>query len=235
MTASKEKKKYNVRVPKMPGEQKTWTFTLSLSGMITVLGSVGVALSLFFILGLLVGRGYQPEQSVPQLAAIMPSQHGAANATKAPSVLKAEELTYPETLAKAPKQVGQPEEAEPEKPKPTTTKKAKPATTAPKAEQAAPAAKPEAQAAAGQKIYDYTYQAASFRKQDMAKSLRTKLAGAGLNAVLESADTAKGTWYRVLVRHRGTPDSTAAMKSTLNKFGIARPLMKRKKLVAPAQ
>lgn len=235
MTASKEKKKYNVRVPKIPGEQKTWTFTLSFSGMITAIGSAAVALTLFFILGLLVGRGYQPEQSVPHLAALMPDQHGAANATKGPSVLKAEELTYPETLSKAPKQVGQTEEPEAEKPKPKVTKKAEPAKNAPKTEQAAPAAKPEAQPASGQKIYDYTYQAASFRKEDMAESLRAKLAGAGLNAILESADTAKGAWYRVLIKHRGTPDSTDSMKAVLGKFGISRPLMKRKKLVATKQ
>ncbi len=232
MAANKEKN-YNVRVPKIPGEHKTWTFTLSLSGMITAVGTVCVVLALFFILGLLVGRGYQPEQSVPHLADIMPSNHGAANATKAPAakVLKVEDLTYPETLAKAPKQVGQTAD-EPSKKTPApkkataakpTQKQAKSTTTA----QQAPRA--------GQKIYDYVYQVASFRKQDMADSLSNKLSGAGLNAAIESAATSKGKWFRVVVKHRGTPDSTSAMKSALAKFGISRPLMKRKKLVSSTQ
>lgn len=211
----------------MPGEQKTWTFTLSLSGMITACGTAAVALTLFFILGLLVGRGYRPEQSVPQLADIMPEKHGT---TKVPSVLKAEELTYPETLAKAPLQVGQKEE-EPPAQKAVQQKKTPPQKTKAKKGEQPKKTEPKKKLQQ-QKVYDYTYQAASFRKEDMAQALHKKLAGAGLNPAIESATTGKGMWFRVVIKHRGTPDSTATMKATLAKFGITRPLMKRKKLVS---
>lgn len=224
-------KKYNVRMPKIPGEQKTWTFTLTMPGMITAVGSALVALTLFFILGLLVGRGYRPEQNVPPLAQIMPKQeHGAlvTNATEPVKVLTAQELTYPETLAQQPAERPEQRAAE-AAPGAQQVKPPKPvADKAPaKAAQAAP--KP------GDKIYDYAYQAASFRKKDMAEDLRAKLAGAGLNTAIQTAETSKGTWYRVMIKHRGTPDSTNGMKAVLNRFGIGKPLMKQKKLVSTVQ
>lgn len=234
-------KKFKMRVPKMPSEQKTWTFTLSMPGMITAVGTAMVALTLFFILGLLVGRGYRPEQNVPQLAEIMPKQeHGALvnNGTAPDKVLTPQELTYPETLAQKPVDPAQKaalEKAEEAKQQAAAERKA-----AQKAGQAA--AKTEekstvttAPPAPGDKIYDYTYQAASFRKQAMAEDLRAKLAGAGLNTAIQTAETAKGTWHRVLVNHRGTPDSTNAMKGVLSRFGINKPLMKKKKLFKTVQ
>lgn len=229
MTANNEN--YNVRMPKMPGEHKTWTFTLSMPGLITACGSALVALTLFFILGLLVGRGYQPEKNIPQLAAHMPG----TSTEPETKVLKAEELTYPETLAKQPKgPVKEEEAAEQKKEKQAADKKASTA-EAPKAA----AKKAEAEKAktlkAGEKVYDYAYQAASFRKEEMAVSLRDKLVAAGLNVSIESAETGKGSWFRVLVNHRGTPESTNQMKAVLSRFGIERPLMKRKKLVGTAQ
>lgn len=223
----KTEKKYNVRMPKIPGEQKTWTFTLSMSGMITACGCTVVALTLFFILGLLVGRGYRPEQKVPHLAEMMPKQeHGALvtppEEAREDKVLTAQELTYPETLSKQPA-VAVPRETASKQPDKTKATPQKPVKQQP-AKQASPTPK------TGEKIYDYTYQAASFRKEGMAATLKTKLANAGLKAAIETAETGKGTWYRVVVHHRGTPDSTNTMKGILAKFGIKRPLMKKKKL-----
>ena len=59
------------------------TFSLSLSACIgiavtTVMGFVWV-----FIFGLLVGRGYQPEEAVPELKHIMPSSAPSAHSTPA--------------------------------------------------------------------------------------------------------------------------------------------------------
>ncbi len=228
---AEQKKRYTLRMPKIPGEQKTWTFTLSMPGMVTAVGSAMVVLTLFFILGLLVGRGYRPEQQVPQLAEIMPKQeHGALvnNATE-PKVLTAQDLTYPETLAKKPEQPMRLEETVAAKQPPSPVKK-----PAQKLKKPAPAPK-AAQPHSGDKIYDYVYQAASFRKRGMAEDLRGKLAGAGLNAAIQEAETGKGTWYRVVINHRGTPQSTGQMKAVLNRFGIGKPLMKKKTFVKIAQ
>ncbi|WP_147819578.1 SPOR domain-containing protein [Salidesulfovibrio onnuriiensis] len=225
-------KKYSVRMPKIPGEQKTWTFTVTMPGMITAVGSALVALTLFFILGLLVGRGYRPEQNVPPLAQIMPKQeHGAlvTNATEPVKVLTAQDLTYPETLTQQPAE--RPRQEEPQAVTPAQQVKPPKPVPAQAPKEAAKVAAPKT----GEKIYDYVYQAASFRKEDMAADLRAKLAGAGLNTAIQTAETSKGTWYRVVVNHRGTPDSTNGMKAVLNRFGIGKPLMKKKTLVGNAQ
>lgn len=219
------------RMPKVPGEKKTWTFKLTVPGLVCSAGMAGLALTLFFILGLLVGRGYRVEENVPRLAAMMPDKHGAEQTNtdgaspEIPEVLKPEELSYPDTLSQPPVK-NRAEAPEPEKtaPKPqpekAATPKAKPEPVA------APAPKP------GEKVYDYVYQAASFRERSMAQSLSGKLVKAGLDSRVEAGETSSGTWYRVVIMHRGTPDSTASMKAVLDRFGIGKPLMKQKKPVA---
>jgi cell division septation protein DedD len=65
-------------------------------GVVAVLGIIWV-----FILGVLVGRGYKPENAVPQVAQIMPStqpQAQQAENKEPPQVLKPEELGFMDSL-----------------------------------------------------------------------------------------------------------------------------------------
>ncbi len=64
-------------------------------GIVAVLG-----ISWVFILGILVGRGYRPEEAVPELAQIMPSTETPATleSSQPPTVLKPEELQFMEDL-----------------------------------------------------------------------------------------------------------------------------------------
>ncbi len=64
-------------------------------GIVMVLG-----ISWVFILGILVGRGYRPEEAVPELAQIMPATESPATLESAtpPTVLKPEELQFMEDL-----------------------------------------------------------------------------------------------------------------------------------------
>ncbi|WP_243439118.1 SPOR domain-containing protein [Fundidesulfovibrio soli] len=65
-------------------------------GVVAVLGIIWV-----FILGVLVGRGYKPENAVPQVAQIMPSaqpQTQQPENKEPPQVLKPEELAFMDSL-----------------------------------------------------------------------------------------------------------------------------------------
>ncbi|WP_319582342.1 SPOR domain-containing protein [uncultured Pseudodesulfovibrio sp.] len=226
--------KYKVKVPKLNAAKKKYDFSLSLSGIISITGVGVLALTFFFVMGILIGRGYRPEADVPPLQEIMPdSEHGQLAAeTKPPEVLTLEELDYQDRLKASPQQMLDTPEAPEAKPaatpepkvesKPEAKPEPKPAVSAqPEKTQAAPAQP-------GETVYDYVYQVASFRKADMAGSLRDKLAAAGLNARVQSGQANGSTWHRVQVLHHGTPASTADMKAVLAKFGIGKPLLKKK-------
>jgi len=225
--------KYKVKVPKLNATRKKYDFSLSLSGLISITGVGVLALTFFFVMGILIGRGYRPEADVPPLKEIMPnSEHGQLTAeSKPPKVLTLEELDYQDRLKASPQQMldtpetpapkSEPKPASKPEPKPLARPEPKPAAAQPETARTAPAQPGEA-------VYDYVYQVASFRKADMAGALRDKLAAAGLNAKVQSGEAKGSTWHRVQVLHHGTPASTADMKAVLTRFGIGKPLLKKK-------
>ncbi len=53
---------------------KQYTFSLGFGGMAALVTVFTLALCLFFVLGVLVGRGHRPETAVPVVAGIMPKE-----------------------------------------------------------------------------------------------------------------------------------------------------------------
>ena len=227
--AEKSDSKFKVKPPKPSKPPRVFSFTLSLPGLISAVGSGILALSFFFVMGILIGRGYRPESDVPQLGEIMPTkEHGQlAEEPRKPEILKPEELGYSDRLKADPEKVmDQPAPKTEEKPEPKPEPVAKP--------EAAEKIKPEAFKPtddSGEPVFDYVYQVASFRKAEMAEALSDKLVAAGLRTAVASGDVNGSTWHRVQVMHHGTPASTAGMKEVLVQFGIERPLLKSKKPV----
>lgn len=232
----KDESKFSIKVPKLKVAKKTYDFSLSLPGMISAVGAGVLALTFFFVMGILIGRGYRPEADVPQLEEIMPSkQHGQiGEGPLEPEILKPEELEYADRLKEETDTVIVPQQ---EPAKETEAAKTETAAPAPKAETATPA-EPEqsetkpAPVIPGEETFDYIYQAASFRKQDMAQALSDKLGTSGLSSYVQAGEANGSTWYRVYVKHHGTPTSTDSMKAVLAKFGIDKPLLRKK---TPAQ
>jgi cell division septation protein DedD len=225
---------HKVKIPKLNRPARTWEFSLSMPGMISAVGAGVLALTFFFVMGILIGRGYRPEADVPPLSGIMPgSEHGQLaeeQAQEKPTILQAEELEYPERLKASPATIMDDQDtpsAQTPKPAPKAEARPVPVQTA----TALPtAARPEtAQAAPGEPVFDYIYQVASFRKVDMAQALADKLSAAGLHARVDSGEAKGSTWHRVHVLHHGTPASTDTMKAVLSGFGINKPLLKSKK------
>ncbi|MBG0791203.1 MAG: SPOR domain-containing protein [Desulfovibrionaceae bacterium] len=227
--ADKTEPKYKVKVPKLNATKRTYSFTLSLPGMISAMGVGVLALTFFFVMGILIGRGYRPEADIPQLEPIMPSnEHGQVAGQEPPTVLTPEELDYQDRL-KAPAESVMDEPAPKPAPKPKPVPKPEP-----KRAEAKPEAKPaaaEAPVRPGEPVFDYVYQVAAFRKVEMAEALGRKLEAAGLTTHITSGDSKGSTWYRVQVLHTGTPASTEGMREVLARFGIQKPLLKKKSQV----
>ncbi|MBU4476753.1 SPOR domain-containing protein, partial [Pseudodesulfovibrio aespoeensis] len=236
-----------VRIPKLNRPDRTWDFSLTLPGMISAVGAGILALTFFFVMGILIGRGYRPETDVPPLGQFMPrSEHGqlAAEAEK-PTILQAVELEYPERLKASPdkimdthpmemtlKPVAQTPPAQaPAQQAQATQPATQPATQSAQTQSApvqptpTPAAPAPTTSQGGDPVFDYIYQVASFRQKDMAQGLATKLAGAGLKTGVESGEVSGATWHRVQVFHQGTAASTENMRAVLAKFGIDKPLL----------
>lgn len=88
-----------IRIKDSNSSARLYSFNLSFGGMALLVTTGTLALTLFFILGVLVGRGHRPEAAVPVVANMMPKEPMARPAA-APEVLKAEELGYADQLVK---------------------------------------------------------------------------------------------------------------------------------------
>ncbi|MCM0755389.1 SPOR domain-containing protein [Desulfovibrio aminophilus] len=246
------------KVPSRKGEPKTYSYTFSLPQLVGLGGGLAVALTVFFVLGILIGRGYRPEAEVPELARIMPVPVPANATAPEPQVLKPEELHYMEQLtqtsgaakgqkaeapkpeAKAPAKDDKKAKAEADaKAKADAEAKAKAIEAVRASEKArnqkaeAPRPEPKAKAEAkdpnGEGVFDYVYQAAAFKDRDPAEALRRRIEATGLKTSLETANENGATWHRVMVVYRGTPSSTDGMREKLRSVGLGRPIMKSKK------
>lgn len=226
MAATKGKKK------PVKAQEKTYTFSFTVAELIGLCAGGVVALCAFFVLGILLGRGYQPEKDVPELAMMMPNQANSSGEVKG-GVLKPEELDYIDQLRKKPESAVHPDL--PEK-KPVEAKP--PVKPSVKNNQVAVKPKPEVKnesvieidnpAEVDEPVYNYIYQAASFGEESRAVEFRDRLTADGLDVFVESGKGGSRTWYRVFVHYTGTPKSTNGMKTVLRKHGVKKPILKSK-------
>lgn len=223
------------------GEKKKFGVVLTGRGLFLLIVLFIVGLAWTFVLGVFVGRGYNPEKAVPELARLMPAP--AENASKeaqghGPEVLKPEELEFYDKLqekpgaaaekpAPKPKPASKPEQksapAQPEPPK-----QAKPEPQAP-APTPAPAPAPAPEQDEDSTVYTYIYQAAAFAQIDQAEAFRRKIEALNYSSYIETATIDGKTWHRVLVRFKGTPVETRTLKEALSGLGVEKPLLRGKK------
>jgi len=239
-----------IKDPNAPGRQ--YSFTLGFGGMAALLAALTLSLTLFFVLGVLVGRGHRPEAALPVVAGIMPREMASRPAQPAPEVLKEEDLGYSEQLGKkhegpAPtRAIDKVERKAPEKPgekkddksaaKPGDKSAEKPSDKAAKPGDKT-AAKPGDKSAEKKTAqqpdpdnqrYDYAYQAASFPDPEQAKAFLKRVKGLGLKGDIESGNTNGKAWHRVVVFFQGTPTDTRTLKEKLGSIGAQQPLLRSK-------
>ena len=187
------------------GEKKLsnrkYTISLSFSGLIT---------SGIITIIAIVGRGYNPEKKMPELARLLPPPEGQDAPKEAKGILKPEELTFMTDL----KQTQPAANAAPNKPE---AKAAHPTA------QPVAAATPKPEAASADKAkYDFVFQAVAYKSKDSADKLRERMEGEGLRTrmTIEKNNKGRPKWFRVQVLVRGTDADASAAKQVLVKMGL---------------
>ena len=243
-----------IRDPHSQG--RTYTYSFTFGGLASLVAALTLALTLFFVLGVLVGRGHRPEAALPPIARIMPTEPAANQATS--EILKAEDLQFGDNLGKG---------ADAGPAKSMDGKQTKQGNTAEKKSEQKPEQKPEQKSdkkddqKAAEKLadkkaaadtakdttkdagkdeakkddkdpkrYNYIYQIGSFPEQDQAKAFLKKVKGGGVSkATIETGTVGGKAWYRVVVPFQGTPIETRGLKAKLNSVGVSKIVMRSKK------
>lgn len=221
--------------------RRTFTVTVGLSTVICSILVICAGFVALFSLGVLLGRGYDPESGIPELERIMPQPgrpvapiviSDGEPAPEAPpretktarndGILGQGDLAYPDSLKTPPpsRKAEQPAKPprQPEKPAPPATGAA-PVTTA--ANQTQPKAEDT------QKFH-YVYQVAAYKDQTSCERFAAKLKKAGIKARTQKSTDNGTDWYRIMVDFTGRPDDTDSLRNTLQSLGAGKPLLKTK-------
>jgi cell division protein FtsN len=212
------------------------SFQLGLSGFLSLAVLVVIGMAWSFILGVIVGRGYQPEKMAMEMAQKVLPEDFPLLTEKNEEVLKGEELEFFDKLKQGPTSVApapapQAKAPAPPQPKPQPT-------AAPKPEQSPiEAALQSAATAAGQspatvakdakeEVFVFNYQVAALASMEQARTFLKKLDPAKFKTSVVTATHEGKTWYRVYVHHQGTVDSALALKEQLKGSGISGVLLR---------
>ena len=223
------------------GFSRKYTVRVSFAGLLAGSIILVIALGWVFAFGVIVGRGYDPEKKLPELARLLPPQEGqnGANSQAAEgdaSILKPSELNFMTALKQrgdgsqgaegtsqgAPQAAG----AAGATASATAAGQAAPAQqkpgAAPAAVQPKTSATPEADKNSDKGKYDFVFQTAAFKVSSQADALRERLEGEGLRTRLAADKEVKGKtrWFRVQVLLRGTEADAANTKQILDRMGL---------------
>lgn len=217
------------------------SFQLGLSGFLSLAVLVVIGMAWSFILGVIVGRGYQPEQMAMEMAQKVLPEDFPLLTEKNEEVLKGEELEFFDKLKQGPSSVPPVPavQSKAPQPKPQVAEAPKPAEAqTPKPQQSAlDAALQSAAVAAGQsppqevkedkdEVFVFNYQVAALASMEQAQTFLKKLDPGKFKTSVVTATHEGKTWYRIYVHHQGTVDSALALKEQLKGSGIGGVLLR---------
>ena len=192
-------------IPKTPSKKSFFSddqrklFSSSIKGLI--------ALSFFFVAGVLVGRGQLPEEEKKQAKLALQEQKNLSASSR---MLKPEELEYFDELTKSPNS------ETPQKPPMVRIN------TAPTQQGTPIALQPRTD------IYEYLYQITAVASQEKAQEYLNKLEQVRLAGYIEKATTKTGVWFRVLVIFQGDTKRVTEVEETLRSIGVKQTIIRRK-------
>ena len=190
---------------------------LNLNKTLTLGGFVIMAMVWSFILGVFVGRGYNPEDVLPDIARILPDSSPGATA---PKVLRPEDLDFFDRLRSSPSGQKTPQPAR----EPVAT------LTAPEpAIQARPDPPAVQDRISEAETFIYSYQVASFQTMQRAANLQQKLMDEGFSAGIADAFIDNEPWYRVIVEFESSDQGSDRFLKKLETHGITRPVFRGKR------
>ena len=200
-------------------------FKLGVSGCVSLLVLVVIGMAWAFILGVIVGRGYQPEKIAKEVAQKFLPEDFPLLTEKNEEVLKAEELEFFEKLKQGSTTASTSLAAAP----PVPAKASAPSAPAPpqvqqKTETNTPA--PAVPANDKDEVFVFNYQVAALNTMEQAQNFLKQLESGGFKTSVVTANHEGKTWYRVYVHHQGTVDSALALREKLKVNGINNVLLR---------
>ena len=236
------------KAPTPPISKRSYTLRLTFSSLVTAGIVLFIGFGWAFVLGVMVGRGYNPETKVPQLATLLPAEdraEGQAAREKLEDtlpkaeVMKPEELRYSTTLKGKPGQNATdprsrnataanmaPVVAPQPAPTDGVTRPAATPGTPPSAQAAVSQPKPEKTQPAEQ-LFDFVFQVATFKDTASVDKLRTRLEGEGLRSRMDK----DGKLLKVMVLLRGSNEMGQAVRQQMVDMGLGQPLQRSKNAV----
>lgn len=234
-----------------PISKRSYTLRLTFSSLITAGIVLFIGFGWTFVMGVMVGRGYNPENKMPQLANLMPADERTVQGGREKledslpkaEVMKPEELRYSTTLrgkpgqnATAPVQRSMQNATAPvasaapaAQPQGAVTQPGATAPAASAASGAAPvaAATPAQPRPPTEPMFDFVFQVATFKDAESVDRLRTRLEGAGMRSRMDK----DGKLLKVMVLLRGTNDAGQNVRQQMVDMGLGQPLQRSKKPV----
>ena len=205
-------------------ETKKFAFQLGLSGFLSLGALIVIGMAWSFILGVIVGRGYQPEKMALEAAQQILPEDFPLLTEKNEEVLKAEELEFFDKLKQEPSQIAAsaaPAKSAPpaKKPDPAANKTTPLKPTEKAVEKPAPPV-PADLTANKEEVFVFNYQVAALPSMDQAQTFLKQIAPGGFKTSVVTATHEGKTWYRIYVHHQGTVDSAKTLKEKLKGSGI---------------
>lgn len=217
-------------------DQQKFTFQLGLSNFLFLAILVVIGMAWSFILGVIVGRGHQPEKVAAEMAHKVLPEDFPLLTDNNEQVLSGEELEFFDKLKRSPSSRTTPKPAtpppaspapkkapEPAKPQPETKTKQ----TALQAAQQLADAREQATADTGKdQVFVFNYQVAALESMEQAQRVIKQLTPGGFKTSVIQASHAGKTWFRVYVHHQGSVPSAEALKEKLKGYGISNTLLR---------
>ena len=210
---------------KTPLRKRAYTLNLTFPMLLTSVIVVLIGVSWVFMFGVMVGRGYNPDAKIHEIAGrVLRGRQAPAVQEPPQAILRPEELDFGPALRDKPPYnasaaVGVPAT---QTPAPQTNSTAVSSPPAASVQVAQPPAQPA--------LFDFVYQAAVFREAGQADRLRERLEGEGVRTTLEKSPTKDGkNLYKVLAVRRGTEEDAKQLLDVLESLRLGPPMLRSKK------
>jgi hypothetical protein len=223
---------------KAPLNKRAFTLKLSFSVLLTTVIVVLIGVSWVFMLGVMVGRGYNPEAKVNELTGRVLRGGRQAPVVQEPpqAVLRPEELNFGTALRDKPLHNSTAAVGTPAAQTPLRQANGASPINAVGDSASAQATHPipqlelrDAQSAR----FDFAYQVATFRDAEQADKLRERLEGEGVRTAMERSPARDGkSFYKVLAVRRGTEEDNKQLLAVLERLKLGQPLLRSKKALS---
>jgi len=192
-----------------------------------------LGVSWVFMIGVMVGRGYNPEVKVHEFTErVFHGRQESAALEQPQAILKPEELSFGAILRDKPLHnstaaVAMPATQTPARQANATTPNAAAGSSPPQAMQPPTQLMPQG---AQPTRFDFVYQVATFRDAEQADKLRERLEGEGARTAIERSPAKDGkTLYKILALRRGTEEDNKQLLAVLERLKLGLPLLRSKK------